>query len=124
MDRRLALHAEVFLRLDDADAEVHLPEAIHRDARGERMAGLHQPLREREPIERRAGLERRQHRRHARLHLLGVVAIVAAREHEGLARLLQLRHHHRRRNRLLDGRFCFCSASSSRCARAARSGAA
>ena len=39
MHGRLALHAEVFLRLDDADAEIHLPEAIHGDARGERMSG-------------------------------------------------------------------------------------
>ena len=34
---RLALHAEVFLGLDDAVAEIGLPEAIDGDARGERM---------------------------------------------------------------------------------------
>ena len=35
--RRLALHAEILLRLDDAGAEVHLPEPIDRDARRQRM---------------------------------------------------------------------------------------
>jgi hypothetical protein len=102
VNRRLPLHAEIFLRLDDAVAEVHLPEAIHGDARGQRMVRIDEPSREREAVERRILRQRRQHRRHTRLHLFGLVAIVAAREHEGVARFLQVRHHHCGRNALLE----------------------
>src|SRR5262245_1899144 len=66
------------------------------------MPGLHQPLRERQPIERRTRFERRQHRRNAWLYLLGLVPIVAAGEHEAFPRLLELGHDHSRRNRLLE----------------------
>ncbi len=38
MRRPLALRAEILDRLDDAGAEIHLPEAIHGDARQQRIA--------------------------------------------------------------------------------------
>ena len=52
-DGMLALHAEILRRLHQARAEVLLPEAIHRHARGERMLRINQPLREAQPVGRR-----------------------------------------------------------------------
>ena len=48
------LRAEIFGRLHQARAEIHLPIAVDGDARGERMRRIDQPLRQSEPVERRA----------------------------------------------------------------------
>ena len=115
MHRRLALHAEVFLRLDDAVAEVHLPEPVDRDARGERM------LRDRRAtcasVRRLSGApsrQRRQHRRHAGLRpSRSGCGSRRAPSTKRVARLLHLRHDHRGRDRLLRApRFCCRSACS------------
>ena len=55
-----ALRAKVVARLHESAAEHHLPEAIHRDARHERVSGLQQPLREAEPIRRLVRRKRRK----------------------------------------------------------------
>lgn len=54
MRRRLAARAEVVRRRDEAAAEVVLPKAIHHHARGERVRGIGNPVREFEPAARRA----------------------------------------------------------------------
>ena len=43
MARILSLHSEVVGRLDQTRTEVHLPEAVHGDPGGERVAGLDEP---------------------------------------------------------------------------------
>ena len=88
MNRRLALHTEVFLRLDDAGAEVHLPETIHGNAGGEGCAGSTSHFASVSRVERRVRWQRRQHRRHAGLDLLRLIPIVTAAEHERVARLV------------------------------------
>ena len=103
MHRRLALHAEVFLRFHDAVPEIHLPEPIDRHARREWMRRIDEPLREGEPCSRGASSgSAGSTGRHARLDLLGLVAVVATREHERLARRRKLAHDHRRRNRAFE----------------------
>ncbi len=66
------------------------------------MTGLHEPLRQREPVERRVGGQRRQHGRHAGADLLSLITIVTALEHERVARFLHLGHHHGGRNLVLE----------------------
>ena len=50
----LALHAEVVAGLDQALTEQLLPEAIDHHARGQRMVGLGEPLRQPQAVLRRA----------------------------------------------------------------------
>ena len=76
--RPLALRAEIFHGLHQPHAEIHLPEPVHRHARGQRVRRIHQPLRQpqtvvrqrpagtaaarparRAPLSRRAGRRRR-----------------------------------------------------------------
>ena len=47
-----ALAAEILLRRDEAAAEVHAPDAVHDDARGERVRAVRQPAREAEAVAR------------------------------------------------------------------------
>ena len=100
-----ALHAEVLRRLHQADAEVLLPEAIHRHARGQRMFGTDEPLRKPEPIRRRIRRQRRQNRGHARRDFVAFLVVFAAHQHERVARLLHFLGDHRGGNRLLQGTF-------------------
>ena len=48
-----ALRAEVLHRVDDAGAEVHLPQAIHEDAGGQRVLLVEQPIDETQAIRRK-----------------------------------------------------------------------
>ena len=50
--RQPSLAAEVLLGRDDAAAEVHAPDAIDGDARGERIVAAGQPARQPEPVAR------------------------------------------------------------------------
>ena len=70
--------AEIFDGLDDAGAEIHLPEAIHGDARQQRIAGIDQPFGEAEAIVRRAGGQRRQRGGNAGLHDFAGLIVCAA----------------------------------------------
>ena len=63
MRRPFALRAEILHRLDQAGAEIHLPEAIHGHARRQRIGGIDQPFGEAQAIVRHAGGQRRQRRR-------------------------------------------------------------
>ena len=95
-DGRVALRAEIFGGLDDAGSEIQLPVAIHGHARGERMRGIDEPFGE---VEAGGALavvdgERRQDGGSTGLDLVGLIAIVAAAQHEGVARLLHLAHDH------------------------------
>ena len=107
MHGRFALRAEIFAGLDDADAEQHLPEAIDRDPRGQRVLRVNEPAGERQPIQSGVLRQRRQDRRHAGRDLIRPIAIIAAPQHEGLARLCHLVHHHRRDDGFVE-RLLFC----------------
>src|SRR5262245_15243176 len=100
--RWFALYAEVFAGADDAGAEVLLPDAVHRDARCERVFGRDEPAGEVEARGRRSytvlrssverilsggGLGRAQRRGDAGIHAVAVREEVAADVDEGLARL-------------------------------------
>ena len=66
------------LGLDEADAEELLPEAVDGDAGRQRVVGVDQPARQRQPVELRARWRRVQRRRHARADRLALVEEVAA----------------------------------------------
>ena len=67
MRRRLPLRPEIFGGLHDPSAEVHLPEAVHRHARQQRIRRIHQPLGQPQPVwwirRRRSHQHGGQHRR-------------------------------------------------------------
>ncbi len=94
----VALGAEILGGLDEAGAEMKLPVAIDGDARGEGVLRAEEPLGEAQTI--RGGVlgHGRKHRRDAGSYLLGLVAIVAAGQDEGVARLGHLGHDLRRRD--------------------------
>ena len=94
MDRPLALRAEIVHRLDDADAEEHLPEAIHGDARGQRIAAIHQPPRQAEAVLRPVRARRGENRRQSRGHLFARRIVGAALQQERVARRRTVGHHH------------------------------
>ena len=80
MRRQRALAAEVLRRGDDAAAEMHAPDAVDDDARGQRIAAARQPAREAQPIARLiAGKRRQARRRVARDHLAGRIVGAALR---------------------------------------------
>ena len=99
MRGQVALRAEILGRAHESLAEANLPEAIHRDARGERMLGLHEPLREAEAIGGCARGQRPQRDGHGGRDdgVLERLIVLAALEHEGRAhlRLGQVLHDHR-----------------------------
>ena len=67
MCRLVALGAEIAFGIDNASTEIFLPHAINSHPRGQRIAFVHQPLRQVEPV-RFAGLfERLQDAENARL---------------------------------------------------------
>ena len=66
MAGRLALRAEVVFRRHDAAPEVPLPDPVHSDARGQRIARIHDPSRKGEAI-RPLRSQGRKHLRSARL---------------------------------------------------------
>ena len=96
MAGRIALRAEILGRLHQAGAEIHLPVAVDGHARGQRMLRAEQPLRHAQPVGRGVLGHGRKHGGDAGRHLLAVIAIVAATQNEGVARLGHLRHHLRR----------------------------
>ena len=57
---RFALTAEILRCADEAFAEAELPEMVHCHARGQRIVGGGQPLREAKPVARHALGERRE----------------------------------------------------------------
>ena len=82
-----ALRAEILGGLDDAGAEIHLPEAVHGDAGEQRIGGIDQPLGEAEPVVGNAGGSGGRTAGNARLDLLAGLVIGAANEQEGVAPL-------------------------------------
>src|SRR5262249_56010909 len=60
VDGRLALRAEIFDGFDNAVAEIHLPETIDRDARGQRMIRVDQPFCQRQTVDLLVFLQRRE----------------------------------------------------------------
>ncbi len=87
----LALRAEVLGRLDDPRPEDLEPEPVDRHARRQRVVRLDQPSGQSQPVERRAGRQRRQECRNAPAHLLAPLVVLASLEQEcrfGLAGLL------------------------------------
>ena len=58
MRRSLALRSEVLLSLDQTGSEELRPDSVHGHARGERVVGMSQPLRDAEPIRGSLGRER------------------------------------------------------------------
>src|SRR5204863_5262271 len=72
---------------------IKLPIAIDGDSRGERMLRAEQPLRQTETIGRRVLRRRWKQGRNGGRYLLALVAIVAAPQYEGVARLGHLGHH-------------------------------
>ena len=109
MRRDRALRAEVLARLDDAAAEMHLPEAIDEHARRQRLARIEQPVREPEAVLRPA---RRPTASTASspcgVHALAGIAVDAAIQHERRRRLRRVAHHehlrHARRELVLASR--------------------
>ena len=90
-----ALRAEISDGLDNAGSEVHLPEAIHGDARQQRVvrdrsSHLAKPSR----LFGAPGGQRRQDRRHAGLDFLARLVIGAADEQVRSRGGRALRHHH------------------------------
>ena len=91
----LALAAEILRCADEAFAEAELPEMVHCHARGQRVVGGSQPLREAKPVARRALGERREDSRGLRADALARLIVHAAIQHKGRARFnLHLLHHH------------------------------
>ena len=84
MARPRAHDAEILGRLHDPGAEYFLPHAIDGDPRGQRIGRAHRPLRQAEPVERRAGGQRRQEMRHRRPNPLGARVVDAASQHVGI----------------------------------------
>ena len=103
MRRLVALRAKIFRRLHQAGAEVLLPEAIHRHACGQRVRRIDQPAREAEAIGGRAGGQGREEGGKTGLHLVALLVVFTADEHEGVARLLHFLRDHRGGNGLVDG---------------------
>ena len=89
-----ALRAEIFHRFHDSGAEIHLPEAVHGDAREQRIFGGDQPLREAQPVVRRAGRERRKGGRNAGLHSFARLVVCAADQQVRLLPDRVFRHDH------------------------------
>src|SRR5439155_16024065 len=76
--RPLALNAEVFHRLGQADAETLLPETIDGHARGERVRRIDEPLRQAQAVFGCLDRPGRQDGRDARFDLLALLVILAA----------------------------------------------
>ena len=97
MARQRALRAEVVLRVHEALAKILLPDAVHEDARRQRVRFVHQPAREVEAVRLTVGggLERMQRTGEMRLHVAAVAGEVALDLEESATRLGGLAHHHR-----------------------------
>jgi len=78
--RWLALGAEVLGGLDQARAEELLPEAVDGHARGQRVLGVGQPLREPQAVFRRTLGQWRQETRRAALDPVSLAIVLAALE--------------------------------------------
>ena len=101
MTRQGALRAEVFLRLDDADAEELRPQAVHRDAGGERVVAADQPFRQAESIRRRALWKSVKRHRHSGFNPLAGVEEIAFVQKMRFTPLVGGQFaHHRQRHRL------------------------
>ena len=89
MRRRLALNAEILGRLDQAGAEVVLPDPVDDHAGRERVLRRNQPRSQAQPIALGPVGSGGKRRGHARLDLLALVGHVvpAALEHERRPRL-------------------------------------
>ena len=98
-----ALRAEIFGRFDQAGAEVHLPVAVHRHARGEGIGGIHQPAGQAETVARRVRRHGRQKRGNRGRDLVAGLIVSAAHQHESVARSGHLRHHHGAGDLVFDG---------------------
>ena len=99
MRGRRPLQSEVVFRLDQALAEVVLPQSIHGDSGRERIGTIDQPASQIEAI-RAAILQRRQpmqHARHLRQHLSALAREIPAKVHARFARLRQFLQHQRGR---------------------------
>ena len=107
MARLFPLAAELLARAHQAGAEQRLPEAVDRDAGGERVLGGDQPLGEREP----GGSVRRQGGEHGRGaggdHVAGVQVVAAVLEPGDAPAARRLLGHHRHRRRLELRQFGF-----------------
>ncbi len=78
MEGQLALAAELLAGADDAGAEQSLPEAVDGDARGQRVLGAHQPLRQGQAVARGVLGQRREHGGRPRGDFLAQVLPIAA----------------------------------------------
>ena len=97
MRRLRALRAEIVLRLHDAAAEILLPDAIHGDAREQRILRVRHPAGQIQAIELAAGNLGRgsEHAQHGRKHARAVRLVIAAQHDVGFARLRHLAHDQR-----------------------------
>ena len=97
MRRPLALRAEFIDLRAERVAEELLPEPVHKDARGERVLGRDEPVRQIEPREtmavRRLELRLEKARRRGRDDFAAFVLPVSARQHAGDRRFHGFRHH-------------------------------
>src|ERR1043166_9853009 len=80
-----SLRSEILHGLDEARAEVHLPEAVYGDARGERVPAVGKPARQAEAVVGPLRTERRQNGRHAGRDLVAVIVVSAALKNERIA---------------------------------------
>jgi hypothetical protein len=101
MRRRLALHAEVVERGDDAGPKDRRPLPIHRHPRGERVLLGDDPAGEVETIRLPVNFERRQHGGNARLDRLLGLQELAAMMTECRPRILRRPLPHHKRGRIL-----------------------
>ena len=103
MRGRCALRAEVIFRLDDAQPEMPLPDAIDRHSRRERIGAVHQPAGKIEPrgkarIERGGNLNDRQPTGRVGHNDRALAGEIAAQVNVRLARLGPLLEHQRGRD--------------------------
>ena len=70
VDGQVALAAELLARAHDADAEDRLPEAVHRDAGGERVVAADDPAGEAEAVLRISIVPAGEMRRYSFVHLI------------------------------------------------------
>src|SRR5207237_8259637 len=101
--RRCSARAEVLARLDEAGPEELLPRAVHRDARGQRVPLVDEPVSQPETIRHLVLAKWMQNFRNARVNLLGLVHEAATSMHVRRRALVRnpFAHHECRRNREL-----------------------
>src|SRR5262245_47915243 len=95
MRRLFTLRTEIALRIDNASAEVPLPHAVYRHARGQGVALVNEPASEIQPVRSsRAGGKRLENGKHSWLDLSAFTCEISTQVDIANARLREFPHDH------------------------------